>query len=311
MIVYIIKKINILIFIFLFSTYAYSLENRILFKIDNDIITLIDLEKEINYLSALNPNIKNLEKNRIKKLSMNSLIREKIKLIELFKYVDSIDVEEQYLNLLIESMFNKLGLNSSEEFIKYLKKNNVEIEEVNKKLKVEIAWNQLIYSKFSENLKIDKEQIKKDLLSKDNLFMNNYQLSEILFNVSNINNFEEKFNLIKKDIKEKGFKNAALIHSISETSSLGGNVGWVNENSLNIKIKNEISKIKIDQYTRPIQVPAGFLILKINKIKKIKKNFNLDQEIEKIVKIKTNQQLNQYANIYYNKIKKEIKINER
>ncbi len=311
MIVYIIKKINILIFIFLFSTYAYSLENRILFKIDNDIITLIDLEKEINYLSALNPNIKNLEKNRIKKLSMNSLIREKIKLIELFKYVDSIDVEDQYLNLLIESMFNKLGLNSSEEFIKYLKKNNVEIEEVNKKLKVEIAWNQLIYSKFSENLKIDKEQIKKDLLSKDNLFMNNYQLSEILFNVSNINNFEEKFNLIKKDIKEKGFKNAALIHSISETSSLGGNVGWVNENSLNIKIKNEISKIKIDQYTRPIQVPAGFLILKINKIKKIKKNFNLDQEIEKIVKIKTNQQLNQYANIYYNKIKKEIKINER
>ena len=116
------KKISILIFIILFSTCVYSLENKILLKIDNDIITSIDLETEINYLSALNPNLKNLEKDRVKKISKNSLIREKIKLNELLKYVDSIDVDEQYLNILIESMFIKLGLNSLEEFVQYLKK---------------------------------------------------------------------------------------------------------------------------------------------------------------------------------------------
>ena len=308
--VYITKKIITLIFVTLFSTYAYSIENQILYKIDNEIITSIDLEREINYLSALNPNIKNLEKNRIKKLSMNSLIREKIKLNELLKYIDSIDVEEQYLNLLIESLFLKLELNSFEEFNEYLKRNDVKIQDVKKKLKIEIAWNQLIYSKFSKNLKIDKAQIKKNLLSKDNLFINNYLLSEILFNITNISNFEEKFNLIKKDISEKGFKNAALIHSISETSSLGGNIGWIDENTLNTKIKEKISKIKISQYTEPIKVPAGFLILKLNDIKKIKKNINLDEEIEKIVQVKTNQQLNQFANIYFNKIKKDIKIDE-
>lgn len=308
--VYITKKIITLIFVILFSTYAYSIENQILYKIDNEIITSIDLEREINYLSALNPNIKNLEKNRVKKLSMNSLIREKIKLNELLKYIDSIDVEEQYLNLLVESMFLKLELNSFEEFTEYLKRNGVKIQDVKKKLKIEIAWNQLIYSKFSKNLKIDKAQIKKNLLSKDNLFINNYLLSEILFNVSNTGNYEEKFNLIKKDIGEKGFKNAALIHSVSETSSLGGNIGWIDENTLNIKIKEKISKLKINQYTKPIKVPAGFLILKLNDIKKIKKNINLDEEIEKIVKVKTNQQLNQFANIYFNKIKKDIKIDE-
>ena len=311
MITYSTKKISILIFIILFSTCVYSLENKILLKIDNDIITSIDLETEINYLSALNPNLKNLEKDRVKKLSMNSLIREKIKLNELLKYVDSIDVEEQYLNILIESMFIKLGLNSLDEFIQYLNRNNVKIQEVNEKLKIEIAWNQLIYSKFSENLKIDKEQIKKDLLLKDNLFINNYLLSEILFRVNKTNSFEEKFNLIKKDINDKGFKNAALIHSISETSSLGGNIGWIDENTLNFKIKEKISKLKINQYTAPIQVPAGFLILKLNDIKKIKKSFDLNEEIEKIIKIKTNEQLNQFANIYFNKIKKEIKIDER
>jgi len=305
------KKISILIFIILFSTCVYSLENKILLKIDNDIITSIDLEAEINYLSALNPNLKNLEKDRVKKISKNSLIREKIKLNELLKYVDSIDVDEQYLNILIESMFIKLGLNSLEEFVQYLKRNNVRIQEVNEKIKIEIAWNQLIYSKFSENLKIDKEQIKKDLLLQDNLFINNYLLSEILFRVSKTNSFEEKLNLIKKDIKDKGFKNAALIHSISETSSLGGNIGWIDENTLNIKIKEKISKLEINQYTLPIQVPAGFLILKLNDIKKIKKSFDLDEEIEKIVKIKTNEQLNQFANIYFNKIKKETTIDER
>ena len=311
MITYSTKKISILIFIILFSTCVYSLENKILLKVDNDIITSIDLETEINYLSALNPNLKNLEKDRVKKLSMNSLIREKIKLNELLKYVDSIDVEEQYLNILIESMFIKLGLNSLDEFIQYLNRNNVKIQEVNEKLKIEIAWNQLIYSKFSENLKIDKEQIKKDLLLKDNLFINNYLLSEILFRVNKTSSFEEKFNLIKKDINDKGFKNAALIHSISETSSLGGNIGWIDENTLNFKIKEKISKLKINQYTTPIQVPAGFLILKLNDIKKIKKSFDLNEEIEKIIKIKTNEQLNQFANIYFNKIKKEIKIDER
>ena len=116
--------------------------------------------------------------------------------------------------------------------------------------------------------------------------------------------------MIKKDISEKGFKNAALIHSISETSSLGGNVGWINENSLNFKIKNEILKLEINQYTKPIKVPAGFLILKVDNIKKIKKNFDINKEIEKIVKLKTNEQLNQFANIYFNKIKKEVTIDE-
>ena len=121
----------------------------------------------------------------------------------------------------------------------------------------------------------------------------------------------KKLNLIQNDINEKGLKNAALIHSISETSTLGGNIGWINENTLNLKIKDKISNLKIGQYTKPIQVPAGFLILKVNDVKKIKKNFNLDEEIEKIIKVKTNQQLNQFANIYFNKIKKEIKIDER
>tara|TARA_A100001035_G_C27742926_1_gene482549 strand:- start:332 stop:1267 length:936 start_codon:yes stop_codon:yes gene_type:complete len=311
MIIYTIKKLSSFIFVILFCTYAYSLENKILIKIDNDIITLIDLEKEINYLTALNPNIKNLEKNRIRKISMNSLVREKIKLNELLKYMEVVDIENEYLDLLIESMFLKLGLNSTEEFIDYLKRNNVEIQEVNEKLKIEIAWNQLIYSKFSKNLKIDKNQIKKDFLSKDNLYINSYLLSEILFSVKNMNNFKKKLNLIQNDINEKGFKNAALIHSISETSTLGGNIGWINENTLNLKIKDKIINLKIGQYTKPIQVPAGFLILKVNDVKKIKKNFNLDEEIEKIIKVKTNQQLNQFANIYFNKIKKEIKIDER
>ena len=75
MIIYTIKKLSSLIFVILFCTYAYSLENKILIKIDNDIITLIDLKKEINYLTALNPNIKNLEKQNSK--TINEFLLEK------------------------------------------------------------------------------------------------------------------------------------------------------------------------------------------------------------------------------------------
>lgn len=292
------------------NTNVYSIENKILLKINNEIITTVDILNESDYLKTLNPNIKKLQKNKITQISTNSLIREKIKYFELNKYLNELKVDSKYLDLIIKDTYLKLNLSSYENFIEYLGMNNIDINTVKNKLKIEILWNQLIFTKFSKNLKIDKEKIKYNLQSQKDLKMNKYFLSEILFEVDNIKNLNTKYSIIKKDILEKGFDNSAAIHSISSTSKFGGDLGWIDDKVLNSQIKKEVSKLELNNYTNPIKVPGGFLILKLKNKKQVVNKFNINKEFEKIIKIKKNQQLNQFANIYFNKIKKDIKIEE-
>ena len=169
-------------------------------------------------------------------------------------------------------------------------------------------WNQLIYKKYQKNVKINKQKIINDLKKNDE--QSEFLLSEILFNVNENENLNEKFNLIKNSIKKINFSQTALIYSISNTANKGGKLGWVAESILSKKIFNELKNLKIGEHTNPILVPGGFLILKLLDLRKISKEFDLDNEVKKIVNEKTNQQLNRFSNIYFNKLKKDITINE-
>ena len=120
----------------------------------------------------------------------------------------------------------------------------------------------------------------------------------------------KKFEKIKIDIEENNFSKAAIIHSISETSINGGKIGWVTENSLSLKIKDAFNKLKIGDITKPIRIPGAFIILKIEDKRNIELELDFNKEFNRIVKRKTNEQLNQFSNIYFNKIKKDVKVNE-
>ena len=299
------------IFILFFNQNLFSLENKIILRIDNIIITSLDIKNEKRYLSALNPNIKNLNEETIYELSKNSLIRENIKKLEIFKNTKKIELDEEYLNKIIESRYRSLGLSTLKEFKKYLNENNIKIETVNKKITIEAVWNQLIYKKFFIKVKIDKNNLKKEiLLNKTKSVAKEFLLNEIIFNVENEPNLEKKYKKIQKSIDEIGFENTASIYSISDTAKIGGKLGWIEENVLNSKIKNKILKLKPKEYTQPISLPGGFLIIQLKKIKEIQKKINIEQELVKKINSETNKQLNQFSNIFFNKVKKEININE-
>ena len=100
------------------------------------------------------------------------------------------------------------------------------------------------------------------------------------------------------------------MYSISNSSNNGGRLGWIKLNSLNSKIKNQILKTKVNEITEPIVIPGGFIILKINDVRKTKIVNDIDKEVELVVREVSNKQLNQHSIIYFNKIKKEIEINE-
>ena len=97
---------------------------------------------------------------------------------------------------------------------------------------------------------------------------------------------------------------------MADTSNNGGEIGWVKETAINKNIKNELNKIKIGEITKPLVIPGGFLIIKVLEKRKIENELNIDDEFKKIKQRKINQQLNQFSNMYFNKIKKNIQINE-
>ena len=300
--------IIILIIIFTNTKKIYALENKILFKVNNEIITSIDILNEIQYLKLLNENLKNLPNEKIIEISKNSIVREKVKMIELSKYFENFEIDKKYYELLMEEYVKKLKLKNVEELKSYLKINKLNIKTIEKKIQVELLWSQLILNKFSNDLKINKNEIKEDILKNNK--QKEYLVSEIFFNLEKNEKLTEKFLKIKKDIKNNGFINAASINSISDTSKNGGKIGWVKLNTLNKKIKEEITKTEIGNYTNPIVLPGGFLILNIENIRETKIIDNVDKEVEIIAKEIANKQLNQYSNIYLNKIKKEVIINE-
>ena len=287
-----------------------SIENKILLKIDNEIITSIDVFYETRYLMALNSKINEMKKDDIYRISTNSLIKRKIKNIEIKKNIlnDKISIDEIYLNQLLKTTYEKRGFKNLEEFKNHLNLYEIEIAEIKDRISTESLWNEIIYKKFSKKVKIDKKKLKEKIIKDNNKEINSFLISEIVFKIAENQSLNQKLKIIHKDINEKGFSNAALLHSMSDSTINGGELGWFTEKSLNPKIKEKIIKLKIGKYTDPIIIPGGFLILKLNNIKKDKIKYDVEQKLNELIRITTNQQLNQLSNIYFDKVKREIKI---
>jgi len=288
-----------------------ALENKILFKIDNQIITTIDIYEEVKFLKAFNPEVNKLRENELLEISKNSIIRDKIKTIEIMKYVKELKVEDKFILKFIKSKYSNIGLNSIDSFQNYLNSNNLNIKNIKEKIAIELIWNDIIFQKFRTKVIIDKEKIKEEILKNpQKKIQKEFSLSEIVFDVSKKSDFKEKYESILLNIEQTGFKNAALIHSTSDTASTGGFIGWVNEDNLNKTIMDLIKNLDKGQYTKPVRTSGGFLIIKIDDIKEYEIEFDLNKKIKEVIEFKTNEQLSQFSKIYFNKIKKDLIFNE-
>ena len=283
-------------------------ENRILVKVNNEIITTIDIINEINFLSTFNKEFEKIDKNQQIKIAKNSLIKDKIKSIELLKYKKNLNIEENIFEQIIKNYINDEKTKGQKNYKEFFESNNLDIAFVKKKISIDTFWKGLIYEKFHKNVKIDNDEIKKSIEEKEKTY--EYMLSEIVFTLDMNETLNEKLQKITNTIKEKSFVEAAFNFSISDTSGNGGKLGWIKESVLNKKIKSELKNINLGEFTKPITIPGGFLILNKENIREINKILNIDDEIKSIINKKTNDQLNRLSNIYLNKIKKNIQINE-
>ena len=303
----------LLIFFCSYSNQVSSLENKIIFKVNNKIITTFDIKEEEKYLKVLNPNLKQIDPNKLKILATESITKEKIKEIELVKYYNIEKVlNDANLKEIIKNLYKSIGFKKEEEFIDFLKFENLKFISVKRKLAVEMLWNNLIFQKFNNRVVIDNIGIKNNLDKeiKNFKFSKDILLSEILIKNSKDLNLEKIYAEILESIKNDGFATTANIFSISSTAKIGGKVGWVKEISLSKQILRNIINLKKGQISKPIKINENFLILRIDDTKINKQKIDIKKILANRISYEKNQQLERFSLAYFFKVKQNIQINE-
>jgi len=303
------KKIFLTLLFFLMLNQVQSIETRIIHNIQNEIITNIDIKNQFKYLIALNNSLQKLDKEKIYSISNESIIREKIKKIEILKNFKEIKINEDYSSVLLKNIYLRINLKSLNEFEKYLKNYGLTINNIKTKTTIDALWNELIVQKYGAKININESKIKEEILKNSKIQTKEYQLSEIIFEVTSKEEIEKKYKEVVKSIDREGFENSAAIYSFSESAKIGGDIGWINENSLNDNIKKNIKDLKHGQITKPIILSNGILILRLEDTKTLESTINVKNELKTAIIYERNRQLNEYSKIYYNKIKKNLDFN--
>ena len=294
-------------FYIIFFNYVYSkTTTQILYKINDEIITNLDIDNEKKFLLFLNPKLNNLTVDQVTQISIESFKNRKIKEIELNNYFDFTlkDAGEKYIDqYILNSNFN-----NKDELKKNLKQFDISYKFFLNNFLIDNIWREFIYKKFKSKVKIDIELLKKEVqnITKTTEEIN---LSEILFKVdseTSLNNIKEN---IYKQINDTSFEAAASMYSISESKNFGGKLGWIKSSQISKEIYNILNNT--DNISEPIKTSNGYLILKVNERRTLKEKTNSEDELKKLINIETEKELNKLGYIYFNKIKKRVFISEK
>ena len=302
------KKIY-LICLILFLNYCTQINANeqsiiIKYKVNDDLITNYDIAKEAKYLAALNTQLQDIDLNQLLELGEKSLVKEKIKKYELEKYY-KINYESTVANPYIENFKKKLGFKNNSNFETYLINYETNIDEIKKKLIIELTWNKMIIDFYQDSILINEEKISETLekIISEKKIQKSFELNEIVFSAKNENDFLKKYEKIIADIENLSFEKAAAIHSISSTANTGGNIGWVNQSQLSEKISSEVANLDLGNYTKPINSAGGSIILQLKNKKDISvEDIDRELELSKIMSAEKDRQLNEFSIIHFKKI---------
>ena len=304
-----------IVIIFLISIFynnlVFAIDIKIKAKVNNEIITNIDIDHEKKYLVFLNPKLVELNNEKIEEIAKNSLITELVKKKELNLLVN-LDQNKEIIDVLQNTFLKKKKIKSEKEYLEILKNRGLNYKKIRKKFQIEGLWNQLIYKKFYSNIKINKEELRLRILNK---FENSekkyeYNLSEIVFKESSNESLENLIKKINKNINSIGFENSANMFSISSSAKNGGLIGWINELQISDNINKNIKSLKINSFSEPIKIAGSYIIIKINDKRVFKEKINIEDQLNSLISQETNRQLNNFSIIFYKKLKKNLDINE-
>jgi peptidyl-prolyl cis-trans isomerase SurA len=307
------KNLFIYIIIFyqiIFLNLSFSKIN-IVANVNNKIITNYDVIKESNYLKLLNPNLENLKNEEIFEIAKRSIINEKIKIEELSKLIDlneENEIAENYFKDFLLKIKNDYNLNLEDN----LKNNNIyNLNEIKYKTKVELYWNDLIFNKYINRININEKKIEEKINQLAENQNKEIFLSEIVFKKKSDQELESLLKEIEESILNIGFNNTANLYSLSESSKLGGKIGWIKEDMLSEDLRKIIKQLNVNDISNLIKIDNNFVLIKIEDIRSVNREIDKNKEFQKLIAIERNKKLENFSRIHFNKIKTNYIINER
>ncbi len=280
------------IFFFLSEKSYGNIQNKIILKVENEIITNYDIKNKI--LSSLiisNQEINQDNINNSKKQAVDSLIQFNLKKIEVSKY--NLKNDDGNIRKYLETISKNNILGLQEKF----KNNGLDFEVFVDQIKTQFKWQKLIYQIYSKKIKIDEKSLNDELqvLIKNKSNIEQFKLSEIEILINNDSSDNEKINNIEKRIIDEGFENVAIKYSIASSAIEGGDIGWVNSNTMSKPIYNVVKNMNLGQVSNPIKRFDSVLFLKLVE----KRNYMLEsKDLEKIKNQLINRKKNELFNLY-------------
>ena len=290
----------ILSIIFLSKNAIAQINNKIILKVENEIITSYELKNKILttlFLSNQEINQSNIDK--LKKKSVELLIEDKLKLIELKKYNFEAD------NSRTRKYLNSISSNNIQNLIENFNKNNLDFDLFKKEVETQLKWQELIYNIYKNKISIDENIINDELknLMRKNTNFKEFKISEIEIFASENDN-KNKIKEVQDEINKNGFSVAAIKLSMSTSSKNKGNLGWINSKSLSNQIKDIITSMKVGDVSKPIFQQDRILFLKLDDIREISLDTNdIEKFKNKIIDQKKNELFNLYSKSHLSKLR--------
>ena len=303
----ILNYLFIIFFLFQFSNVFSKISNSIVITVGNLPITYLDLVKEMRLIAIVSNNkIENSNKEQIKNIAAKSLIKRKIKEIEIEKYSIK-NFNKNDLKKLISQTSINLGTNE-DGLKKIMNLNNLDFKYLEHKYEVDLKWNSLIFELYKNKVVLNMGEVEEILNNtvKNTVSRKDFLLSEIEINLPN-NEMQLVIKKIMGNIEMEGFENTAKKYSISQTAERGGSLGWINEKKLSGKILENIKNLKTNEVGKPIILENSIVFLKKmgekvyeKDVKKLKDN---------IIKIEKEKKLKMFSNSHYSNLERVTQIN--
>ena len=298
-------KISSLVFFLYLISYNYianAIEtNKIVVKIDNELITKFDIKNKIITTLVLAEKEVNQENiDNLKRKSLEDLIRNRLKKIELKKY----NLERN--NNRINAYLNKISSNNIFQLKLLFDENKLDFQSFEDEIDTEIKWRNLIYKKYSKKIEINPEDINQEIkkISENQTNITRFDLSEIEIFANNDGKDEDRINQILEEIKISSFEDAVIKFSISSTANNKGRLGWINSNSLTKNLLENLNAINIGEISKPIKKQDKIIFLKLNdkKVSSFSQE-NVDKLKIELIEQKKNDLFILYSNSFISKLR--------
>ena len=292
---------------FLGSSFLHaSLENKIIVKVGNNIITEFDIKNKIlSSLILANQEINQFNIDKLKQQTLESLIILELKKAELsrFDFKNNSSEIELYIDQISQIDKNEIKLKFNERGIDY----NIFYEEVETQLK----WQKFIYNFYKNKINIDDSEVNNEIkkLSTKRKNIQEFRISELEILLNNNKKNEDLIKNVLNQIDLLGFENSVAKFSISSTSTNKGDLGWINSSSLSKQILEAVSELQVGQVSQPIIRQNSVLFLKLtDKRSTLLENKDLKVLKKNLINQKKNELFNLYSSSHLSKLKNSIFI---